>query len=145
MAAAIARLELERDRPAGDVLSPDGAAHGGSEIAIPYHVGYYQEIRQRAKALIAAQYSADPQVVTEFIERYGVTHWLLEATAFDIQTLNHARWVQQYQPEAGDATTVLARGQPPLLQTLGERWVTFQTPQHTVLDAPCIVTAIAPS
>ncbi len=116
-----------------------------SEIAIPYHAGYYEEIRQRAKALIAAQYSADPQVVTAFIERYGVTHWLLETTAFDVHALNRDRWVQQYQPEAGQATTVLANGQSPLLQTLGDRCVTFQTPQHTVLDARCIVSAIAPS
>lgn len=109
------------------------------EVAIPYHVGYYAEIRQRAKDLIAAQYSSDPAVVKAFIQKYGVTHWLLESSEFDIQTLNRDRWLQQYQPEAGQAVTALATGKIPALQSLGDLCVAFQSTQHVVVEANCIL------
>lgn len=109
------------------------------EVAIPYHLGYYQEIRQRAKRLVAAQYSPNPAEVNTFIQQYGITHWLLEKTAFDPLKLRQDRWIQQYQPEAGDATVVLKRGQVPFLQSLGDRCVVFEDAQHWMLDAECIL------
>ncbi|MGF1461282.1 MAG: hypothetical protein ACFBSG_19920 [Leptolyngbyaceae cyanobacterium] len=112
------------------------------EIAIPYHVGYYAEISQRARDLIRAQYSADPQVVSDFITQYGVTHWLLEPLSFDIHTLNRDRWIQQYQPEAGQAVSALANGNIPALQTLGDRCVAYQTAQYTLLQTDCVVQAL---
>lgn len=111
------------------------------EVAIPYHMGYYQEIRQRAQQSIAAQYSPDAAAVKAFVQQYGVTHWLLEKTAFDIAQLNRDRWIQQYQPAAGNATTVLASRQVPFLQSLGDRCVVFEDAQHWLLDAECIVSA----
>lgn len=113
------------------------------EVAIPYHMGYYQEIRRRAQQLIAAQYSPDPAAVKTFIQRYGVTHWLLEKTAFDLAQLNRDRWIQQYQPAAGNAATVLASRQVPFLQQLGDRCVVFEDAQHSVLEAECILSAVS--
>lgn len=109
------------------------------EVAIPYHVGYYREIQQRARDLIAAQYSPDPSIVRNFILKYGVTHWLLDAEAFDIQALNQNRWVQQYQPEAGAATSHLANREISALQQIGDRCEVFQTAQHRVIDAQCLI------
>ncbi len=43
------------------------------EYAIPYYFGYYQFLRQRAIALLEAQYSSDPQLVQHFIQTYGVS------------------------------------------------------------------------
>ena len=109
------------------------------EVAIPYHVGYYQEIRQRAQDLITAQYSPDPAVVKAFVDTYGVTHWLLEKTVFEITHLNGDRWLQQYQPAAGQATTILASGQVPFLQTLGDRCTVFADDYHWLIDADCLL------
>ncbi|MGD1859963.1 MAG: hypothetical protein ACFB0E_08340 [Leptolyngbyaceae cyanobacterium] len=111
------------------------------EVAIPYHMGYYRELRQRAKQLIAAQYSPDPAVVGAFIQQYAVTHWLLEKTDFDISKVGGDRWVQQYQPEAGAATTVLASQQIPFLQKQRDRCRRFEDAQHWLLDAECILAA----
>ena len=112
------------------------------EIAIPYHAGYYQEITERVRATITAQYTPDPDGVKTFIEQYGVTHWLLPAEAFDVRSLNRNRWMQQYQPEAGEATRILANRQIPALQRVSDRCTTFQTEHYQVLDTACILTAI---
>ena len=109
------------------------------EVAIPYHAGYYREIQQRARDTIAAQYSPNPAEVKAFIEKYGVTHWLLDANAFDIHALNRDRWVQQYQPEAGTAVSHLASRQVPYLQQVGDRCTPFQTDYHRVIDTQCLL------
>jgi hypothetical protein len=54
----------------------------GSEYAIPYHLGYYRQIRQRATDLISAQYSHDFTEIKSFIQKYRVNFWLLDTEAF---------------------------------------------------------------
>lgn len=110
-----------------------------SEVAIPYHVGYYRIIQTRARDLITAQYSPDPAVVKAFIERYGITHWLLQSNSFKLSTLKDDRWVQQYQPEGGNAVTVLAMGQKPVLARLGDRCTQFESGKYQVIDAQCLL------
>ncbi|HEY9889580.1 MAG TPA: hypothetical protein V6D02_14340 [Candidatus Obscuribacterales bacterium] len=110
-----------------------------AEVAIPYHQGYYQEIRQRTQALIAAQYTTDPQVVQDFITRYGVTHWLWDQRHWQVGFLSGDRWVQQYQPAANQAVSFLASGQPAVVQQLSDRCTVFQSAQQQVLDAPCLL------
>lgn len=114
----------------------------GSETAIPYHTGYYRQIQQRAKDLIRAQYSPDPPVVKAFIERYGITHWLLAANGLRFPTLQNHRWAQQFQPEADAAGAVFVTGQTPILATVGDRCVTFQSQDYRVLDAQCLLTVL---
>ncbi|MBE7385251.1 MAG: hypothetical protein F6J95_028115 [Leptolyngbya sp. SIO1E4] len=115
------------------------------EVTIPYHVGYYRAIQQRVRDLLVAQYSPDPGDLRAVITRYGITHWLLQADAFNLWTLNGNRWLQQYQPEAGNASSVLATGQRPVLLNLGDRCAVFASADYQVLDAQCLLAAIDPA
>jgi hypothetical protein len=112
------------------------------EVAIPYHAGYYREISQRARATITAQYTLDPAVVKAFIAQYGVTHWLLTADAFEVRSLNRNRWVQQFQPEAGQAVSILSSRQVPVVQQISDRCTSFQTEHYRVLETACVLAAI---
>ncbi|MGD1712599.1 hypothetical protein, partial [Dapis sp. BLCC M172] len=53
----------------------------GSEYALPYHQGYYAEIKQRANDLIQAQYSPNLEQVKNFIQKYDIDFWLLDSQA----------------------------------------------------------------
>ncbi|NER83570.1 MAG: hypothetical protein F6K42_29270 [Leptolyngbya sp. SIO1D8] len=112
------------------------------EVSIPYHLGYYSTLRQRVKDLIRAQYSPDPKDLQAVITDYGITHWLLQADAFNLSALNGNRWLQQYQPEAGNATTMLATEQSPVLLTLGDRCLMFASDSYRVLEAQCLLAEI---
>jgi hypothetical protein len=109
-----------------------------SEIALPYHVGYYREIERRARDLIEAQFTPDPSVLQAFIQRYGITHWLIGPNDMAIATLVGDRWVQQYQPEANQAILTLAAGQVPALVKVADRCTIVAVDGYVVLDAPCI-------
>ncbi|NEQ95498.1 MAG: hypothetical protein F6K30_01985 [Cyanothece sp. SIO2G6] len=86
----------------------------GHEYAIPYHTGYYDEFRQRAIALLQAQYSRDPDELIRFIQSYQVNFWLLEKNAYEPDFLrNH--WTRQYlsdpnlsDPNLSDPTLTIA-------------------------------------
>lgn len=110
-----------------------------SEVSIPYHIGYYDVLRSRTQATITGQYSPDAEILKDAINHYGITHWLLNATSYDIRTLNADRWIQQYQPEGGNAVSTLASRQTPALQRLGEACRVFQSEQHQVIDARCLL------
>ncbi|MGF1514506.1 MAG: hypothetical protein ACFB5Z_12550 [Elainellaceae cyanobacterium] len=108
----------------------------GGEYAIPYHTGYYQQIRDRAQDLIRAQYSSDLAAVQQFIRTYRVTHWLFDRNAFGPRYRQNNLLVQQFsvadQAEASAGT--------PVLQQLIRReiCVAFRSQQHVVLDADCL-------
>ncbi|MEB3357465.1 MAG: hypothetical protein VKK04_12125 [Synechococcales bacterium] len=113
----------------------------GSEYAIPYHTGYYTEIRQRTLDLIRAQYSADPTVVQNFVDRYGVTHWLLDRNAFQPAYLSNQPWIQQYPAAAQAAREALLR-ETPALSRLND-CVMFADRGLSLLDARCITDSLA--
>ncbi|MGF1495689.1 MAG: hypothetical protein ACFB8W_02530 [Elainellaceae cyanobacterium] len=113
----------------------------GSEYAIPYHTGYYTEIRQRTTDLIRAQYSADPAIVQEFIERYGITHWLLDRNAFQPRYLTNQAWIQQY-PAAAQAARQALQRESPALSGLND-CVMFADRGLSLLDARCITAALS--
>jgi hypothetical protein len=68
------------------------------EYAVPYHIGYADLFRQRAKALIQAQYSSNQADLRQFVQRYGVDFWLIDSGSFSPDSLKK-QWVRQY-PEA---------------------------------------------
>jgi hypothetical protein len=111
------------------------------EYAIPYHSGYYQPLRQRAIALLEAQYSSDPQVVQHFIQTYGVSLWLLEAQSFTPDTLVNRRdyhWLHVYEPAFSQAVQQLQTGQPTIVQAAIPDCTVFAEHSLVVLDAACI-------
>jgi len=109
----------------------------GSEYAIPYHTGYYQQFRQRVLDLIKAQYSGNLAEVQEFIAKYNIDFWLLDLESFTPEYLAENQWLQQFQPVAKEAQMGLEEGTVPAL-SLREDCVVFQTEGFVVLEAECI-------
>jgi len=109
----------------------------GREYANPYHIGYYRQIRQRAKDLIQAQYSPDLAVVKAFIQTYGINFWLLHRAAFQPGHLQN-RWLQQYQPEVANARTLLEAGKVPALASLMQPCAVAETETFVLLQTECI-------
>jgi len=111
----------------------------GREYAIPYHKGYYREIRQRMIDLIGAQYSPDLGVAKSFIRKYGVDFWLVDRNAFTPEYLVRNHWMQQFQPDANEAQRRLERGETPALARFIGRCSAFADRRFVVLDAQCIL------
>ncbi|MFP3344846.1 hypothetical protein R0J87_20425, partial [Halomonas sp. SIMBA_159] len=65
----------------------------GSEYAIPYHWGYYQQFRQRTLDLISAQYTTNPDLLANFINDYQITFWLFDQSAFNVEYLAKNDWL----------------------------------------------------
>ena len=107
----------------------------GEEYLIPYHTGYYRQMRDRARRLIEAQYSPDPQLLQQFIRDYGVTHWLLDGNAFK-PAYRQNNGLIQLIPDAA-----IAPEQTPLLQRIvrTEICTASRYRNRRLLDAPCIV------
>lgn len=118
------------------------------EYAIPYHQGYYQEIRQRVKDLIAAQYSLNSQTIINFINQYGINLWLIDTDAFNTKYLQNHQWLQQFTPEITNAISVIENNRQPILlqirdrdknKTLQDSCTVFQTKKHIIWKADCLL------
>ncbi len=118
------------------------------EYAIPYHLGYYRAFRARAADLVEAQFSPDPAVVRRFIDRYGVTLWLVDGDSFSLKVVENDRWIRSFQPATQGAiahlkAAQLKAGRVPVVQAAIDRCSTFQLEGRIVLDANCIVPRIS--
>jgi hypothetical protein len=78
----------------------------GKEYALPFHTKYYAQFRPRVIDLINAQYSSDLNQVKGFIQKYGVSFWLLDRTAFRPEYIAN-NWIRQYQATAAEAMAKL--------------------------------------
>jgi len=110
----------------------------GRGYAYAYDRGYYGQIRQRTEALIRAQYSADPSVLGEFIERYGVSHFLVDQGAFIPRYLSASPWVRQFQPVAQETQAALEAGASPLLANHQDACTVLAARNWTLIDARCV-------
>lgn len=110
----------------------------GRKYAVPYHVGYYNEFRQRTSDLIRAQYSSKITEVKDFIKKYGIDFWLLERTAFTSEYVANDEWLAQYQPATKAAIEKLKQGAIPALSTVTNRCKVFEVENLVVLQAECI-------
>jgi len=113
----------------------------GREYAIPYHQGYYDEIRQRARDLIQAQYSPSPEIVEAFIHKYSIDFWLLEQSAFNPGYITSNSWLNQYQPEASEAVDHLEQEKTPAIATQIDRCTVFSSRAFIVLQGQCLIEA----
>lgn len=107
------------------------------EYAIPYHVGYGEAFRQRVEDLIRAQYTPHPAVLQDFVQRYGVTVWLVGDDAFEPEFLSD-RWTRQYPKAIQQAIRELQR-QPSLVQQRSDRCTILAEDDLRLLSAPCLV------
>ncbi len=111
----------------------------GEEYSVPYHWGYYQELRQRTLDTIQAQFTTDFAQLSQFIEKYGVDFWLLRRASFNPRSLNNNAWLQQFQPEIREAIAQLRQGTSPVLATRMDSCAVFQDDKFTVVDANCLL------
>ncbi len=109
------------------------------EHAIPYHMGYFQPLRQRIFDLIEAQYTPDLALAQDFLKRYGVDLWLIEKSSFNVPYLTDNRWLTDQQPVTQTAIKQLEQGTVPAIALLQDTCTVFQDSRHTVLESACIL------
>ncbi len=108
------------------------------EYAIPYQVGYYRQIRQRALDLIRSQYSQNLQDIKTFIQTYPVDLILLDGNAFTPEYLTQNRWLKQWKSLADEIRPTLQSGTLPALVSTLNTCSDYQTDTFIVLKADCI-------
>lgn len=126
--------------PEGDLL-PSLAQRSilvSREYAIPYHLDYYQQIRQRAKDLIKAQYSSDQAEISQFIQQYQINLWLVDKNAFTSEYFGRKSWLRQFHPEIDIAISRLQQAKKPIISTKINECSIFQTTELDLLDAQCL-------
>ena len=105
------------------------------EYALPYHLGYYSQLRERAVDLINAQYSRDLSEVKRFIEKHGVDLIVVDKKAYEPGYAKRNRLIQQFLPNlaTGDdlATSALSK--------VIKECAVFETEELIVADAACIL------
>ena len=111
----------------------------GREYAIPLHVGYYNEFSQRSGDLIHAQYTPNLQDMQQFIQKYGIDFWLLEASAFNPDYFTKNSWLNQYQPAATEAIAQLDLETTPAIASFMEPCAAFKTGDFVVLNTECMI------
>jgi hypothetical protein len=104
----------------------------GREYALPYHKGYYKELRQRTVDLIAAQYTPDLAKLQAFIRQYGIDFWVVEQESFKTYYVKDDFWLRQYEPEVSGAIAQLESGQKSALAKLRKRCSVLQSDRSAV-------------
>ncbi len=110
----------------------------GKEYALPFHLGYYRQIRQRSLALIEAQYSPELAPVQQMIQQYGIDFWLLDRTAFTPNYLLEKNWLQSFQPAFNEASAHLEQKTVSALAKLAKKCSVFESESLMLLKADCI-------
>ena len=111
-----------------------------SEYALPYHQGYYSQIKQRAKDLIQAQYSPNLEQVKKIIRKYKIDFWLLDSQALTLEYVRKNHRLQQLNNTA--ATLIRAQmenGVIPSLLNVQESCRVLDIQDLVLLEAKCIL------
>lgn len=111
---------------------------GSEGYPVPYHQGYYRQMRQRTQELLTAHYTPDGAKLRSFIEQHGIDFWLVEAGAFEGGYLQRDRWIMQYDDIANEAIANLNQGITPALAAAAPYCTVLQTSRFTILQAECI-------
>jgi hypothetical protein len=111
---------------------------GSQGYPVPYHLGYYQQIRDRTKDLINAQYSSQAEIVQTVIQKYNLDFWLLKKNAFRPESIKNSNWLMQYQPAAKNAIQQLEAGKTPFLLQRKSDCLVWENHALLLLDAHCI-------
>jgi hypothetical protein len=111
----------------------------GREYALPFHLGYYSQIRQRTIDLIFAQYSQDLTGVKQLIQKYQIKFWLLDRTSFEPEYLITKPWLKSFQPAFTEALTNLEQNKIPALAQLTKQCSVLETENFLLLKADCLL------
>jgi len=114
----------------------------GREFALAYHPDYYQELQQRAIALLQLQYSPDPQALQPVIQNYGIDWIWIEDTAFQPAYLQQKDWLvnSSFRPAVDEAIATLERGDTPAIVPLLNPCTVVRAERSRLLDATCVAT-----
>lgn len=108
------------------------------EYATPFHLGYYQQIRQRGTDLLSTHYTSDRAALKAFVNRYGIDFWLVNKAAFSPDYLAHHRyWSNNYQPLTQSVVEQVNRGG--VLQTNVQRCTVSETERFWLASSRCIL------
>ena len=107
------------------------------EYSIPYHLDYYEQIRQRTKDLIQAQYSDSQADLTQFVREYQPDLWAIDKNAFSVDYLEDNMWLQQFGPETQNAVANLQRGKSLIVDKI-DRCSVLETTTLNLLDTRCV-------
>ncbi len=112
----------------------------GREFALPFHVEFYSEMRQRAEALVEAQYSTDLSTVQTFIEKYGVDIWIVAQNFAEPDYLDGQSWLlgSSVRSLVVDAKESLQQGLEPAIARTIPSCSTVTEANLIVLEASCI-------
>ena len=110
------------------------------EYSIPYHWDYYEQIRDRTKDLIQAQYSFNLADLKQMIDRYQIDYWLLDSDAFTPEYLTNNDWLIQFELEIKQAIANFKQAkQQPVIKSFIEQCRVFQTPDSNLLSSRCLL------
>ncbi len=111
----------------------------GWEYAIPYKVGYYKIISQRAIDLIYAQYSLELNSLKDFINQNKVDFWMINSTAFTPEYLKSISWLRQWKNIFEEILPNLENGNTPAIIATIKTCSVFQENDLILLDTNCIL------
>ena len=111
-----------------------------SEYALPYHQGYYNQIKQRAKDLIQAQYSPNLEEVKKIIHKYKIDFWLLDSQALTLEYVRKNHRLQQLNYTAANLVkSQMENGRTPTLLNVPEKCRVLDIHNLVLLEAKCIL------
>ena len=107
------------------------------EYSLPYHTKYYSQFSQRAKDLIQAQYTSNPEEVNKFIQKYGIDFWLLDKTAYNPRYVADKELIRQYDL-AETIIYQLEQNMIPALSVTIENCTVLTSKRIVLLPTSCI-------
>jgi len=121
----------------------------GLEYAIPYHTGYYSQLKQRTIDLIRAQYSSDPKLVWDFLREYDIDYWVVDRNDFSISYLKGNYWLDKIRKSQlsedplvrsiSETFQNLESGEVPVLSQWVDRCSIFEFDRFIVLETRCLL------
>ncbi|MEM6254333.1 MAG: hypothetical protein AAF821_15555 [Cyanobacteria bacterium P01_D01_bin.156] len=110
------------------------------EYATPFHLGYYQQIRQRARDLLRTHYTSDLESLKAFTNTHNINFWLVSRAAFSPDYLAHHRyWANNYRPLTKAVVDTMATSKPSLLEMNVKQCSVVETQNFWLLDNSCVL------
>ncbi|MEL7076292.1 MAG: hypothetical protein AAGM46_10235 [Cyanobacteria bacterium J06582_2] len=111
------------------------------EFAYAYHLFYHDQIKQRAIALLKAQYSPELSVLQSFIQQYGVDYILVDHDAFDPDYFTEKDWLihSSWTAETERAIAQIISNDIPALKQLIPACSVVSNQNLDLVESSCIL------
>jgi hypothetical protein len=113
------------------------------EYALPYHLGYYGQLRRRIVDLIEGYYAESPRRAADFAARYGVDLFVVNRAAFDRETFADV-WAGEFEPFTSAISLKLKRQNRFALLELAHRCAVVDDGAVAVVPTACLTQATGP-